>query len=410
MKERDFIKTINEIDGKAYIVGGWVRDKVMGREPHDKDYAVCGITETSFFEKFPKAKKVGSSFPVFLLLIDGVQSEVAFARTERKTGSGYTGFSVTFGREITIEDDLYRRDTTMNSMAWDLQNSQIIDPYEGSCDIKNKTIRATSKHFLDDPVRALRAARQSAQFGFVIEPYTLEMMNKCAKELSLEPKERIVEETTKALASDNPSIYFRVLEETGLLSVIFPWLANLVGKTQSSEYHSEGNAFEHTMFVLDNVAKRTPRIEVRFAALVHDIGKSVTHEDTLPHHYEHKKIGLKVLKEINDVMTLPSLWYKCAEFAIKEHMRPFKINDPSKVVDLLVRLNKHPIRYDGFAAIISADNQGELPDCLVNYEEYMKAIHSSHDLKIPENLDGPKIGEWVRQKEIEAFKKAIIKP
>lgn len=143
---------------------------------------------------------------------------------------------------------------------------------------------------------------------------------------------------------------------------------------------------------------------------MHDIGKSVTHEDTLPHHYEHKKIGLKVLKEINDVMTLPSLWYKCAEFAIKEHMRPFKINDPSKVVDLLVRLNKHPIRYDGFAAIISADNQGELPDCLANYEEYMKAIHSSHDLKIPENLDGPKIGEWVRQKEIEAFKKAIIKP
>ena len=398
---------MSDIGGTAYVAGGWVRDMIMGRVPYDKDYVVCGVDEADFMEIFPEAKRVGSSFPVFLLQIEGEKCEVAFARTERKAGAGYRGFAISFSPDVTIYDDLYRRDTTMNSMAWSPQMLGVIDPYGGREDIRNKIIRATSEHFMEDPVRALRAARQAAQFEFVIEPRTMDMMKHCGPELSCEPKERLLAETDMALAASEPSIFFRVLRDAELLEIVFPWIFRLIGKVQSVEYHPEGDAFEHAMIVLDEVAALTPRVEVRFAALMHDIGKGETPEEILPHHYGHEQRGLDVLRDMNRVMTLPRRWYLCAEFGIREHMRSGKMTQPRKVVDLLVRLEKHPIGVDGFAAIIYVDNGGEQADCLLNYEKYMNAIRSAHKLKIPDSLVGPQIGEWLRQKEIEAYKRSL---
>ena len=409
MDEKTFFQSIYDMRGEAYVVGGWVRDMVMGREPHDKDYVVCGVDEVSFIGRFPDAKKTGGSFPVFLINIDGVKREVAFARTESKNGTGYRGFSVNFAGNVTIEDDLYRRDTTINSMAWSPLAEDIIDPYGGREDIAHKVIRATSDHFLEDPVRALRAARQAAQFGFHIEPWTVSMMERCASELADEPNERIMAEIKMALESPKPSVFFRSLKDAGLLKIVFPWVYKLIGKTQPAVHHPEGDAFDHTMDVVDRVSEMNERVEVRFAALMHDIGKGETPDEVLPHHYGHEEKGIEVLSEINRKMRIPHRWFLCAEFAVSEHKRPAKMTQPGKAVDLLIRLDKHPIGFDGFAAIIKADNNGDQPEFLVNHERYLQAIRSAHRIKIPEGLSGKQIGEWVRQKEIEAYIKELHK-
>ena len=162
------------------------------------------------------------------------------------------------------------------------------------------------------------------------------------------------------------------------------------------------------MMVLDDVAKQTERTEVRFAALMHDAGKGLTPAGMLPHHYGHEEKGLEVLREMDSVMTLPVLWRKCAEFAIREHMRPCRLTQPGKVTDLLLRLDRHPLGFDGFAAIIAADNHGEQADCLANHEIYMAAIKQARSgLKIPDKLVGPQIAAWIRQQETEAYIKTL---
>ena len=388
-------------------MGGCVRDRFMSRAVHDRDYVLCGVSEEAFLASFPQARRVGASFPVFLLGIDGEDCEVAFARRERKTGRGYTGFSVSAEPDVTIAEDLFRRDTTMNAMALSLPDGELLDPYGGRADIKNKTIRAVSRHFLEDPVRALRAARQAAQFGFEIEPGTTELMKACGPELAGEPKERIVTELGKALSAQAPSVFFRALDAASLLEVIFPWIARLKCKTQPAAFHPEGDAFEHTLMVLDDVARRSERVEVRFAALMHDAGKGLTPAEMLPHHYGHEEKGLEVLREMDSVLTLPVLWRKCAEFAIKEHMRPCRLTQPGKVTDLLVRLDRHPLGFDGFAALIAADNHGEQADCLANHEKYMAAIKEARrGITIPAKLSGRQIAEWLRQQETAAYIRA----
>lgn len=406
MDEKIFLEKVEEINGTAYVVGGWVRDMLLGCEPYDKDYVVCNVNECEFTEQFPEAKKVGNSFPVFLVQIGSEMCDVALARRESKSGIGHLGFTVMYGADVTIEEDLYRRDTTINSMAWSPAKGDFVDPYGGKQDIRNRVIRATSEHFAEDSLRALRAARQAAQFGFVIEPKTLEMMRQCSAELINEPKERVIAETKKALESDRPSIFFCSLKDTGLLGVIFPWIYNLIGKTRHAECPLEGDAFEHTMMLIDRVSKVNKRVEVRFAALMYDIGEEIASADAHPNHYGHEINGLIVLREMNRVMPLPKRWYSCAAFAIKKHIRQDKMNDPEKVVDFLLGLEKSAIGFDGFSAIIESENYGERADYLVNYEKYMQAIQSARGLEIPAQLKGIQIAEWVRQQEIEAYIKA----
>lgn len=406
MTEIEFAQRVQSIGGQAYKVGGVVRDHIMGRASEDRDYVVTGAAENAFTAEFPDAIRVGNSFPVYLLEIGGVKSEVAFARRERKQGSGYKGFDVAADSSVTIEEDLFRRDLTINSIALPLSGGGIVDPFGGQRDIQNKIIRATSAHFSEDPVRALRAARLAAQLEFTVEPGTLGLMRGCGLELGQEPKERIFKELEKALRTPRPSLFFLSLEAACLLKTVFPWLFDLIGKTQPALFHPEGDAFNHVMLVTDKVARETERPEVRFAALAHDIGKGVTPEEMLPHHYGHDEKGLEILAAVSSQLRLPRLWRQCAEIIVKEHMRAPLLTRAGKIRDLLAKVSKHPIGLDGFCTVIKAD-KGVLPDYLAEYGKYLAEMEEQRLLPIPENLRGREIGAWRRQMEAAAVDKLI---
>lgn len=404
----DFAKKVKELGGTAYLVGGYVRDTFLYRDSKDKDFVITGLTQEAFLSAFPMAEKVGKSFPVFLLKIGNGMCEVAFARTEVKTGKGYIGFTVFTSPDVSIENDLSRRDTTMNSIAVDILTGIVFDPFNGRADIANRIIRATSDHFTDDPIRALRAARQAAQFGFEIAETTYQYMTNCKEELAMEPGERFVDELKKALECKKPSIFFRCLQKAGLLEVAYPHIYALIGQTQPEEHHPEGDSFEHSMLVLDEVSKLTNRVEVRFAALVHDIGKGMTPKSELPRHFGHDVTGLSVLKHFNLCMRLPTLWIQCGNFAIKYHMRAMSSLRPGKIVQLLNSLSNHQIRLDGFSAILLVDS-GSLPWYIKNFNEIISPIKAVSGHNAPSHLKGKEIGEWIFQKQIQVLKSIEIK-
>lgn len=402
MTEIEFAKKISEAGGKAYLVGGAVRDKFRGVAAHDKDYCITGLDEKIFNKVFADAPKFGKSFPVYSIEIDDAPCEVAFARTERKIGTGYRGFEILFAPNVTIEQDLYRRDTTINAMAIEILSGELVDPFGGREDVLNKKIRAVSEHFTDDPVRALRAARQAAQFDFEICDETIEAMKLCGEELSHEPTERIFNELETALKTDKPSIFFRSLERANLLEVTFPEIAQLRGKIQPKEFHPEGDAYEHTLKILDDVAAINPKPIIRFAALMHDIGKGTTPKEMLPHHYLHEKRGLEVLKQMNKRMTLPTEWKKIAAFVIREHMRSPRLEKAGKIVDLLLRLNGLKIRAKDFCDIIRIDNHG-LPIYLERAQEIIDELLKIGGKDAPPELTGAQVGNWIHAARIRRF-------
>ena len=334
MTEEQFVERVRSAGARVFRVGGCVRDHFRGVPAKDVDYVVTGMTEETLCALFPRAEKIGKAFPVYHVRVDGVRREVAFARRERKTGEGYRGFDVVFDPSVTIEEDLYRRDTRMNAMALELPSGVLHDPYGGRSDIAAGVIRAVSQHFMDDPVRALRAARQAAAFGFRMEEETIAYMRACARELQAEPTERLMGELRRALMTPRPSVFFRVLRTADLLSVTFPELAALDGQTQPVEFHPEGDALAHTLAMIDAVAHETEEIKTRFAALVHDLGKGLTPQEMLPHHYGHERTGLDALVAWNRRMTLPHDWRKAAAFVIREHMRAPRLTRPGKIADL----------------------------------------------------------------------------
>lgn len=396
MREEQFVKAVEGAGGTVYLVGGWVRDYLRGATPRDKDFVITGLEREAFAELFPAASLIGHAFPVYLVEIDGVRSEVSFARRERKSGHGYRGFAVDFGAEVTIEDDLFRRDTRINSMAYRLPAMELIDPYGGRSDLAHCVIRATSHHFSEDPVRALRAARQAAELGFVIEDGTRTLMADCAAELEEEPTERIVHELSRALAAPQPSLFFEALAHASLLESVFPEIFALKGKTQPPEYHPEGDAYCHTMQIVDVVARKTQTIEARFAALVHDIGKGQTPEEMLPHHYGHEQRGLLVLDAWNKRMTLPKSWLMAAHFVIKEHMRAPLLKKTGKIADLLLAVEKSGLSFADFRRIICADH-GTLPYYLVHGEELLRKMLQVRGTEAPPELHGADVGKWLRE-------------
>ena len=403
MTESTFIDKIKHIGGKVYLVGGAVRDKFRGVAAHDRDYCIVGVTEADFKSTLPEAFKVGNSFPVYKVNIDDTFCEVAFARRERKIGKGYRGFEATFNSTVTIEDDLYRRDTTINAIAIELPEGKVIDPFNGIEDIADKTIRIISKHFVDDPVRALRAARQSAQFRFDITGDTILAMNKCGEELAQEPSERVFNELHLALQTDKPSTFFRSLERANLLEIIFPEIHQLIGKTQPTEFHPEGDAFEHSMNMVDEVAKVNTNSIVRFAALVHDLGKGTTPQEMLPHHYGHDVRGLEVLNEWNRRMTFPRDWLKVAKFIIEYHMHAPLYKKPGKIVDLIMKIPSSCLSHKDFNDIILADHRS-LPDYLEHSESIYKELLKVNGRNCPEHLKGKEIGQWLRFERIKLLK------
>ena len=399
MREEEFVKAVEGAGGTVYLVGGWVRDHLRGATPRDKDFVITGLEREAFAELFPAASLIGHAFPVYLVEIDGVRSEVSFARRERKSGHGYRGFAVDFGAEVTIEDDLFRRDTRINSMAYRLPAMELIDPYGGRSDLAHCVIRATSHHFSEDPVRALRAARQAAELGFVIDEGTQVLMADCAAELEEEPTERIVHELSRALAAPQPSLFFEALAHASLLESVFPEIFALKGKTQPPQYHPEGDAYCHTMQIVDVVARKTQTIEARFAALVHDIGKGQTPEEMLPHHYGHEQRGLLVLDAWNRRMTLPKSWLMAAHFVIKEHMRAPLLKKTGKIADLLLAVEKSGLSFADFRRIICADH-GTLPYHLVHGEELLRKMLQVRGTEAPPELRGADVGKWLREERV----------
>lgn len=408
MQEMAFVKQVRAAGGKVYTVGGWVRDQLRGVSPKDKDYVVAGLTAEAFTALFPEAKCVGISFPVFLLPMGKWSAEIALARRERKRGTGYRGFAVEADGTVTIEEDLFRRDTAINSMAMELPGERLIDPYGGQNDIDKHLIRAVSSHFMDDPVRALRAARQAAEFDFSVTPETISYMTACQDELCREPGERILGELTRALSSPRPSVFFRVLRQAGLLEAVFPEIHALIDKTQPAFFHPEGDAFEHTMYIVDAVAAENEDVVTRFAALAHDLGKGATPSEMLPHHYGHEDRGIEVLDAWGKRLPFSTRWRETARFVIAEHMRAPRLNKPGKIVRLLLALSRLPIGAAGFSLIIQKDH-GSLPSYLAHASEYLRLIQSVRGTDAPKGLRGKAIGDWRLSRQIQLYQAAFNK-
>lgn len=277
----EIAKKIEDNGGRLYLVGGAVRDSLLNRPISDEDYCVVGIEKELFLKLFPESFPRGKSFEVF----DIEGKEFALARTEKKIGKGHKEFEITTGKEIAIEEDLKRRDLSINSIAKDVLTNEIIDPFGGAEDIKNKIIRATSKAFEEDPLRVYRAARFASEFEFTVEKSTIKMMNKLKSELKTLSKERVFSEFRKALNATKPSIFFNVLKDADVLDVHFKEIYDLIGSLQPIEHHPEGDSYNHTMLALDNSVELTNDLAVRYSVLVHDLGKGLTPKEMYPHHY-----------------------------------------------------------------------------------------------------------------------------
>lgn len=281
MNIKEIANVIKQNSGRLYLVGGDVRDSMLGRPICDEDYCVCGLDKEKFLELFPNSYSRGKTFEVF----DIEGKEFALARTEKKVGKGHKEFKITIGKEITIEEDLKRRDITINSIAKDVLTGELIDPFGGASDIENGVIRATGKAFMEDPLRVYRVARFASELEFSVDKKTIEMMNSLKSELSTLSKERVFVEFRKALNTSKPSIFFNVLKDANILDVHFKEIYNLIGSLQPIEHHPEGDSYNHTMLALDNSAKYTNDLQIRYSVLVHDLGKGLTPKSMYPHHY-----------------------------------------------------------------------------------------------------------------------------
>lgn len=339
--------------GRLYLVGGAVRDSLLGKEVHDEDYCVVGMESEKFKQLFEEAYTRGKSFEVY----DIEGKEFAMARRETKNGIGHKEFEIETGRHITIEEDLKRRDITINAIAKDVLTGEIVDPYNGKKDLENRIIRATSKAFIEDPLRVYRVARFAASFEFEVDKETIKMMESLKEELITLSSERVFTELKKALGSKRPSIFFDVLRQANVLEVHFKEIYDLIGSIQPPEHHPEGDSYNHTMDVLDNSAILTNDIMIRFCALVHDLGKGTTPLHIRPHHYGHEDRGVKLVEDLGKRLKIPSSWIKCGKVTAKEHMRGGIFNKMStpKKVDFITRVDKSILGLDGMEIIVKCD-------------------------------------------------------
>ena len=317
---------------KIYQVGGCVRDVLLHRQPHDKDYVVVG----SSVEEMLAAgyQQVGRDFPVFLH--PETKEEYALARKERKIGDKHTDFEFVFTPDITLAEDMQRRDFTVNALARDIETSEIADTVGGLKDLQQKIIRhVNSEHFGEDPLRVLRMCRFAAQLNFTIAPETMQLAKDMVNSGMLEhlTPERIWKEIEKALQTEHFEIFIKTAKECGALKVILPEVDELWNIPEKLQYHPEGNTGEHTMLAMKNAELSSPK--VKFALLLHDIGKILTPEDILPAHHEHDKRGLEIIEKICRRLQTPNNYRRTAlcacnchmKFALLPQMKPGKILD-----------------------------------------------------------------------------------
>ncbi|ASJ97667.1 multifunctional CCA addition/repair protein [Shewanella marisflavi] len=347
---------------KTYLVGGAVRDQLLNIPIKDRDYMVVGATPEEMLAK--GYKQVGKDFPVFLH--PKTQQEYALARTERKTGLGYGGFSVYAAPDVTLEEDLLRRDLTINAIAQDEQG-QLYDPYGGQADIDKRLLRHVSQAFVEDPLRVLRVARFAARFhslGFSVAPETLALMQEIAKSGELEAltAERIFQELDKALSTEAPQVFFEVLREAGALGILFPELEALFGIPQPEKWHPEIDTGIHTLMVLEQAAHLSQDKRVRFAALVHDLGKALSPKDQLPKHHGHGQKGLPLIRALCERIRVPNDYRDLALLVSDQHQNVHKAFElrPETLVKLFDKADlwRKPERLEQLLLACEADIKG----------------------------------------------------
>lgn len=400
---------------QIYKVGGAVRDKLLKRKVVDHDYVVVGATVGEMLAQ--GFTPVGKDFPVFLH--PDTHEEYALARTERKTGKGYHGFTFHADKDVTLEDDLIRRDLTINAIAEDAQG-RLYDPYNGVQDIKDRILRHVSPSFVEDPLRVLRVARFAARFaeyGFSIADETLAMMQCLVEHDEMEAlvAERVWQEVEKALADDNPRIFFEVLRQCGALARLFPEVDRLFGVPQSRQWHPEIDTGIHTMMVLEQAARLSAEPKVRFAALVHDLGKGTTPQEQWPKHIAHEARGVPLVEQLCNRLKVPNDYRALALLVTEFHLNYHRIAElkPATIVDLLSRLDafRRAERFEFFLLACEADARGrtgyeDMPD---DKTRLFRAFFQAASQVSPKEIvaagyKGEAISEQLRLKRIAAVR------
>ncbi|MBP6345086.1 multifunctional CCA addition/repair protein [Neisseriaceae bacterium CLB008] len=344
-----------------YLVGGAVRDQLLNRKVFDRDWVVVGASVNDMLTQ--GYLPVGKDFPVFLH--PKTHEEYALARTERKTSAGYTGFTVHADPSVTLEEDLARRDLTINAMA-QAQDGSLIDPYGGQADLQQGLLRHVSDAFVEDPVRILRIARFAARYGFSVAPETQALMQAMVHsgEVNALVAERVWQELAKALMEPKPELFFETLRQCGALAVLMPEVDALWGVPQRADYHPEVDTGIHTMMVLQQAVQQGLDLPQRFAALTHDLGKAKTPAHILPRHHGHDHGGLAPLAELAKRLRVPNDCYELAQMTVREHILIHSVNElkAKTVLTLLMRCDvvRRPERFKAMLAVCQADAQGRL--------------------------------------------------
>ena len=338
-----------------------MRDRLLGLKTKDCDWVVVGATPAQM--ESLGYTPVGRDFPVFLH--PQTHEEYALARTERKSGRGYKGFTVHASPEVTLEEDLQRRDLTINAMAEDEQGA-LVDLHGGQADLNAKTLRHVSPAFVEDPLRVLRVARFAAQLDFTVAPETLALMRTMAAdgELNDLTAERVWQETVRALAELHPRRYIEVLRECGALAVLFPEIDRLFGVPQRADYHPEVDTGVHILLVLDQAARLSDDPRIRFAALMHDLGKGTTPAEFLPRHHGHEERSVRLLEELCDRCRVPNDYRELAIIVARYHGLCHRADElrPDTKLKLLESTDafRRPERFEQFLLACEADRRGRL--------------------------------------------------
>jgi len=399
---------------QIYLVGGAVRDSLLNYPFTERDWVVVGATPQQLIDL--GYQQVGKDFPVFLH--PQTKEEYALARTERKNGKGYTGFAVYADPDVTLEQDLMRRDLSINAIAKQ-KNGQLVDPFSGVEDIKNRILRHVSPAFSEDPLRVLRVARFYARYahlGFTVANETLALMRDISQrdELSTISPERIWVETAKALQERNPEAYIQVLQQTSALSHIMPEVAALWGVPQPEKWHPEIDTGIHTLLVLEQAAKLSPRLDIRFAALVHDVGKGATDPKQWPAHHGHDHSGLKLIEALCQRLRVPNDCKDLALFVCQYHQiihNAFELK-PATVLNMFnsIDLWRKPERLEAILLACTADLRGRTGFEQADYPQanYLSALAQAakqvnvQDI-IATGITGPDIKPALQQHRLNAI-------
>ncbi len=401
---------------QVYCVGGAVRDELLGLSVQDRDFVVVGSTPTEMEEA--GYKPVGKDFPVFLH--PNTRDEYALARTERKTAKGYKGFQVHADPDVTLEQDLARRDLTINAIAKD-ESGHLIDPYSGIQDLKDKVLRHVSPAFSEDPVRILRAARFAARFiDFDVAPATMDLMREMVEkgEVDALVPERVWQEISKGLMEEKPSRMFKVLRACGALKKIMPELDALWGVPQPANHHPEIDTGVHVMMVIDYAASKQYQLPVRFAALMHDLGKGTTPKDLLPRHIGHEQRSVDLLQVLCKRLRVPNDCKELAHIVAKFHGKVHQVEEmrPETLLQFLVETDaiRQPQRFGDFLLACECDIRGrtgyetqtfEKADLLLSLLKAASEVDAGAVAKMQDTPD--KIKQAVYEARLNALEQAL---